>query len=102
VNIPSQVQVQTEIHVPPVTQPKTKTWGAAQNLVTPQKTGACHLSGQVNVDFYITNDKALREDIEIAFGSTNGTFFRDSVTLQEAKHIIYKVCLGFINFSNFD
>ena len=32
----------------------------------------------------------------------NGKSFRGTITPKEAKHILYKVCLGFEDYTNFD
>ena len=50
----------------------------------------------------IKNDKGLREEIEVELKSLDGLAFRGSVTMIEAKHGIYRDCLGFRDFKNFD
>jgi hypothetical protein len=45
-------------------------------------------SGQLKGTFNISNKKAMREEIKIAFMFMNGLTFRRPVILQEAKHII--------------
>ena len=52
--------------------------------------------------FKVTNEKAMRQEIEIALESMNGDTFRGSLTRPEVKHHIYKECLGFEDFDNFD
>ena len=44
----------------------------------------------------------MRQEIEIGFEKMNGAPFRGSITRQEAKNLIFKQCLGFEDFSNFD
>lgn len=51
--------------------------------------------------FSITNEGAMRKEIEVHFLTLNGEKFSGTVTRQEAKHIIFKECLGFGDFSNF-
>ena len=48
------------------------------------------------------NDGAWREEIEIELRGENGEAFIGTITMQEAKHGIYRDCLGFKNFTNFD
>ena len=50
----------------------------------------------------ISNDGALREEIEIELVSCDEDTFTGTLTMQEAKHGIYRDCLGFKDFSNFD
>ena len=45
---------------------------------------------------------ALREEIEIELVSCEGEKFTGSLTMQEAKHGIFRDCLGFKDFKNFD
>ena len=52
--------------------------------------------------FDIKNDKEMRQEIEILILTLNGKEFRGSITPQEAKFIIYRDCLGFEDFSNFN
>ena len=51
--------------------------------------------------FSITNEGAMRKEIEVHFLTINGEKFSGTVTRQEAKHIVFKECLGFGDFSNF-
>jgi hypothetical protein len=44
----------------------------------------------------------MRQEIEIALESMNGELFRGTLTRQEVKFQMYKECLGFTDFSNFD
>ena len=48
------------------------------------------------------NDGAMREEIEIELVSCEGENFTGSLTMQEAKHGIFRDCLGFRDFKNFD
>ena len=57
---------------------------------------------QAKGTFTVTNDKAMRQEIEIALESMNGDTFRGSLTRTEVKHCIYRECLGFEDFDNFD
>ena len=50
----------------------------------------------------ITNEGAMRQEIEIELLSCNGENFSGSITMQEAKHGIFRDCLGFKDFKNFD
>jgi hypothetical protein len=52
--------------------------------------------------FKIENVKHMRQEIVVMFEKLNGEILRGSITPQEAKHEIYKNCLGFVDFSNFD
>ena len=52
--------------------------------------------------FCINNDRAFREEIEVQFLTLNGLKFCGSITYQEAKHVVFKECLGFGDFTNFD
>lgn len=52
--------------------------------------------------YSINNEGALREEIEIEFGTINGEKFHGTITHREAKHCIFKECLGFGDYSNFD
>jgi hypothetical protein len=52
--------------------------------------------------FKDTNEKAMRQEIEIALESMNSKTFRGSLTCPEVKHYIYKECLGFEDFDHFD
>ena len=58
--------------------------------------------GQLKGTFNVNNEKEMRQEIEIALESMNGEQFRGSLTRQEVKFQIYKDCLGFTDFSNFD
>ena len=60
------------------------------------------LNGQVKGTFNVSNDRQMRQELEIALESMNGEVFRGTVTRQEAKFGIYRECLGFNDFSNFD
>ena len=51
--------------------------------------------------FSINNEGAMRKEIEVHFLTLNGEKFSGTVTRQEAKHIIFKDCLGFGDFTNF-
>ena len=44
----------------------------------------------------------MRQEIEIELLSCNDAKFTGSLTLQEAKHRIYRDCLGYKDFKNFD
>ena len=44
----------------------------------------------------------MRQEIEVAYEQLNGSQFRGSITPQEAKHIVFKHCLKFKDYSNFD
>ena len=59
-------------------------------------------SNLVVVDFGITNHGHMRQEIEIGLISLNGNKFIGTITPQEAKFSIYRDCLGFVDFSNFD
>ena len=50
----------------------------------------------------VTNSGAMKEEIEVELLSCDGEDFTDSITLQETKHGIYRNCLGFRDFKNFD
>ena len=76
-------------------------------------TGKAHLKeGQVQPSTSVVNnlkeivtvnhDGAWRELIEIELMNENGENFYGSITLNEAKHGIYRDCLGFTDFKNFD
>ena len=40
--------------------------------------------------------------MEVEFNTINGEKFFGSITPQEAKHVVFRDCLGFGDFSNFD
>ena len=44
----------------------------------------------------------MREEIEIELVSCDGENFTGSLTKQEAKHGLFRDCLGFKDFKNFD
>ena len=50
----------------------------------------------------VTNNGSLREEIEVELVSCDGENFTGSLTMQEAKHGIFRDCLGFRDFKNFD
>ena len=52
--------------------------------------------------YSINNEGALREEIEVEFGTIDGEKFHGTITHREAKHCIFKECLGFGDYSNFD
>ena len=58
--------------------------------------------GNIEASFIVANDNNMREEIEVELVSSNGLPFRGSITVLEAKHGIYRDCLGFADFSNFD
>ena len=98
---PTAHRTQAEVHAIPT--PPAQAW--AQAGAKPVGVSGLDLTsrtGQLRGTFNVLNEKAMREELEIAFVSMNGSTFRGSVTLQEAKHIIYKECLGFEDLSNFD
>ena len=54
----------------------------------------------VTPTFEIRNDKGMREEIEVELKSLNGLPFTGTITLLEAKHGIFRDCLGFKDFKN--
>ena len=50
----------------------------------------------------VCNEGQMKQEIEIELLSCNDAKFTGSLTLQEAKHGIYRDCLGFKDFKNFD
>ena len=60
------------------------------------------IENQIEGDFMVHNDGAFRSELEIAFMTLNKEKFSGSITPQEAKHDIFKKCLGFGDGSNFD
>jgi hypothetical protein len=52
--------------------------------------------------FDIHNNRAFRQEIEVALETLNGEEFRGTVTPQEAKFTVFRDCLGFPDFTNFD
>ena len=81
-------------------QPATTTPVASHPAVVPGLDECEPL--EVEGIFCIKNDRALREEIEVQFLSLNNEKFSGTITYQEAKHVIFKDCLGFGDFSNFD
>ena len=65
---------------------------AAQHIQGPCTTGLEIVT--------INNVGAIREEIEIELLSCEGASFTGSLTMQEAKHGIYRDCLGFKDFKN--
>ncbi len=59
-------------------------------------------SGEIEGIFVIKNDGAFREELEVQFDTLNGFKFSGTITPQEAKFNIFRDCLGFRDFSNFD
>jgi hypothetical protein len=56
----------------------------------------------LNPIFLVSNEAGLREEIVIELCTVNNQPFRGSLTELEAKHGIYRDCLGFKHLSNFD
>ena len=50
----------------------------------------------------ISNEGSMRQEIEIELLSCEDEKFTGSLTMQEAKHGIFRDCLGFKDFKNFD
>ena len=50
----------------------------------------------------VTHDGAWREEIEIEMRNEDGESYIGTVTMTEAKHGIFRDCLGFTDFKNFD
>jgi hypothetical protein len=92
------IQVQAEIHHQSKTPQRGEGGGPSETHTADMSSRPKHLRGV----FDIANEKAMRQEIEIAFNSINVETFRGSITLQEAKHIIYKECLELKDFRNFD
>ena len=67
----------------------------------PRSDGDASLNNQIKGVFALNNDRAMREEIEVALESMNGNPFRGTITPQEAKHVIFKQCLG-LDLSIFD
>ena len=59
-------------------------------------------TGQIEPVFEVVNDKHMRQELEVAIEKINGNIFRGTLTLQEAKHNIFKDCMKFYDFANFD
>ena len=72
--------------------------GAARPRIDNVRNGSSLVEGA----FTITNEGAYREELEIGLDTINGQPFKGSITRQEAKLEIYKKCLGFGDYSNFD
>jgi hypothetical protein len=51
--------------------------------------------------YTVNNDGAFRKELTVHFLTINGEKFCGSITYQVAKHIVFKHCLGFGDFSNF-
>ncbi len=65
------------------------------------------LSVYENIDvcegvFNVVNVGAMRQEIEVSLETLNGERFHGSISHNEAKFIIFKQCMGFEDFSNFD
>jgi hypothetical protein len=50
--------------------------------------------------YSLINDGAMRKEIEVHFLTLNGEKFSGSVSPEEAKHNVFRECLGFADFSN--
>ena len=74
----------------------------AQSHVHHDQDAQRYQRGQLRGTFNVNNEKEMRQEIEIALESLNGEPFRGSLTRQEVKFQIYRECLGFTDFSNFD
>ena len=60
------------------------------------------IENQVEPEFSLVNNGALRQELEVSLETLNGDKFIGSITPQEAKHAIFKSCLGFSDLTNFD
>ena len=58
-------------------------------------------SHHVEAVFNITNDKAMRQELEVNIETLNGTAFHGTITQLEAKHSVYKESLK-LDLNNFD
>ena len=56
----------------------------------------------MEAEFGVMNDGHMRQEIEIGLFTLNDNKFVGTITPQEAKFTIYRDCLGFVDFSNFD
>ena len=109
----------TTIHLPEIgTNEKVMSWStavgkSAPNLVSnaqqtqPQasKQKSPYIPGQIKPpqEIVVANhDGAWREELEIELRGENGEAFTGTITMTEAKHGIYRDCLGFEDFKNFD
>ena len=50
----------------------------------------------------VTNSGAMREELKVKLVSCDRENFTGSLTMQEAKHGIFRDCMGFRDFKNFD
>jgi hypothetical protein len=72
-------------------------------LVVPDQSAQFQPEDELEVEgiFSVNNDAGMRQEIEVHFLTINGVKFTGSITHQEAKHVIFKGCLEFGDFSNF-
>ena len=76
-----------------------------QNQLQASTNRVLNIPGQIKPlqDIVVANhDGAWREELEIELRGENGEAFTGTITMTEAKHGIYRDCLGFEDFKNFD
>jgi hypothetical protein len=73
-------------------------------LVSPNHSAHTHPGEELEVEgiFGVNNDAGMRQEIEVHLLKMNGEQFTGSITHQEATHIIFRDCLEFGDFSNFE
>jgi hypothetical protein len=71
--------------------------------VVPEQSTQFQPEDELEVEgiFGVNNDAGMGQEIEVHFLTINGEKFTGSITHQEAKHVIFKDCLEFGDFSNF-
>ena len=57
---------------------------------------------ELDAAFCVANHENMRQEIEVHLEKSGDTKFVGSATVMEAKHKIYKECLGFEDFKNYD
>ena len=79
-------------------------WGITNGEASVRPTMDEHMDedGPINAVFGVFNEASFREEIEVELLTIDGQPFRGSITVLEAKHGIFRDCLGFKDFANFD
>ena len=81
---------------------KGETWASkAAKQKQMEERGASLQMSQVEPVFAVENDGAMREELEVEIESINGKPYKGTIPPLEAKHAIYRDCLG-LDFKNFD
>ena len=91
-------------HVTAQTHPEEQALNTStqRNPITVSELRGIGSEDSIEPIFAVENVAHMRQEIVVSFEKLNGNQFKGTITPQEAKHEIYKNCLGFVDFSNFD